>query len=71
MDGAPLEVPIGWERLLVDAAVIGGRDRWARRLRGLRAEFDAQLRALENEDDLPTSNVAFNSWNVWNISRYL
>lgn len=47
----PLDVPIGWEKLLVDAAVIGGRERWARRLRGLRAELSAQLRDLESEDD--------------------
>ncbi|MGP0076438.1 MAG: PD-(D/E)XK nuclease family protein [Bryobacteraceae bacterium] len=46
-----LDVPIGWEKLLVDAAVIGGSGRWARRLRGLRAEFETQLRALEKEDD--------------------
>jgi ATP-dependent helicase/nuclease subunit B len=50
-DPAPLDIPIGWEKLLVDAAVIGGRDRWARRLRGLQAEFEAQLRDLEREDD--------------------
>ena len=30
-----LRAPWRWERLLVDAAVIGGRDRWARRLAGL------------------------------------
>jgi ATP-dependent helicase/nuclease subunit B len=48
---APLDVPVGWEKLLVDAAVIGGRDRWARRLRGLRAEFEAQRRDLEKDDD--------------------
>lgn len=47
----PLDVPIGWEKLLVDAAVIGGRDRWARRLRGFRAELQTQLRDLEREDD--------------------
>jgi ATP-dependent helicase/nuclease subunit B len=47
----PLDVPIGWEKLLVDAAVIGGRARWARRLRGLRAELQAQLRGLDSEDD--------------------
>ena len=37
MDGRnrTLAVPIGWEKLLVDASVIGGHDRWARRLRGL------------------------------------
>src|SRR5581483_10841189 len=31
--------PALWERLLVDAAVIGGLDRWERRLAGLREEF--------------------------------
>jgi ATP-dependent helicase/nuclease subunit B len=45
-----LSVPIGWEKLLVDAAVIGGHDRWARRLRGLRREFQTQLRDLDRED---------------------
>jgi len=45
-----LAAPIGWEKLLVDAAVIGGHDRWARRLRGLRAELQAQLRNLDKED---------------------
>ncbi len=47
----PLSFPIGWEKLLVDAAVIGGHDRWARRLRGLRAELQAQLRDLDKEDE--------------------
>jgi CRISPR/Cas system-associated exonuclease Cas4 (RecB family) len=45
-----LSVPIGWEQLLVDAAVIGGHDRWARRLRGLRRELQAQLRVTDKED---------------------
>jgi RecB family exonuclease len=43
--------PSAWEKLLVDAAVIGGRDRWARRLHGLEREFELQLAALEREDD--------------------
>lgn len=43
--------PSAWEKLLVDAAVIGGRDRWARRLRGLEREFVLRLEALEPEDD--------------------
>ena len=51
-------VPIGWEKLLVDAAVIGGRPRWARRLRGLRAEFEVQLRGLEKEDDAHRTHIA-------------
>ena len=39
--------PSAWEKLLVDAAVIGGRDRWARRLRGLERELELQIAALE------------------------
>jgi ATP-dependent helicase/nuclease subunit B len=50
MDETTLAVPIGWEKLLVDAAVIGGHPRWARRLRGLRAELQTQLRSLDKED---------------------
>jgi CRISPR/Cas system-associated exonuclease Cas4 (RecB family) len=49
-DETTLAVPIGWEKLLVDAAVIGGHHRWARRLRGLRAELQTQLRSLDKED---------------------
>ena len=48
---AALSVPVGWEKLLVDAAVVGGRDRWARRLQGLRAELESQLRDLEQDDE--------------------
>src|SRR5206468_5706990 len=32
-----------WERLLVDASVIGGRDRWMRRLDGLRRELQKRI----------------------------
>ncbi len=46
--------PSAWEKLLVDAAVIGGRDRWARRLHGLEREFELRLAALEREDDQPS-----------------
>jgi CRISPR/Cas system-associated exonuclease Cas4 (RecB family) len=56
-DDPPLDVPIGWEKLLVDAAVIGGPGRWARRLRGLRAELQAQLRSLENDDDSHRAHI--------------
>ncbi|MBS1119385.1 MAG: ATP-dependent nuclease, subunit [Deltaproteobacteria bacterium] len=41
-----LRAPWRWERLLVDAAVIGGRARWARRLDGL----EAKLRLAERDD---------------------
>jgi RecB family exonuclease len=50
---APVTVatPIAWERLLVDAAVIGGRERWARRLRGLERELKLQVSSLGPEDE--------------------
>ncbi len=44
---AMIATPIAWERLLVDAAVIGGHDRWARRLSGLEEEFRLRLRVEE------------------------
>ena len=41
--------PAAWERLLVDAAVIGGPDRWEMRLDGLREEFHRRYREEEDE----------------------
>jgi CRISPR/Cas system-associated exonuclease Cas4 (RecB family) len=49
--------PIAWEKLLVDAAVIGGRDRWFRRLRGLEAEFQKQLQSLGEEDEAQRAHI--------------
>jgi len=43
------EQPYGWERLLVDAAVIGGKDRWERRLSGLAEQL--RVRLAQAEDD--------------------
>lgn len=37
--------PRRWEQYLVDAAVIGGRDRWERRLRGLEEEWSLNAEA--------------------------
>src|SRR5262249_28718784 len=50
--------PSAWEKLLVDAAVIGGRDRWRRRLRGLEHEFELRLRTLEREDQARRDQVS-------------
>jgi len=52
-----VNAPGGWERLLVDAAVIGGRERWARRLRGLEREFELRLEALADEDEAQRAHV--------------
>ncbi len=46
-----LQSPAAWEKLLVDAAVIGGRDRWERRLRGLEEEFRVRLADLGPRDE--------------------
>lgn len=46
-----LRAPWRWEDLMVEAAVIGGRDRWVRRLDGLASEL--RLKAAEVRADEP------------------
>jgi RecB family exonuclease len=46
-----LRAPWRWERLLVDAAVIGGHERWARRLGGLEQEMRLRREALDDGDE--------------------
>jgi len=43
-EGEEPYTPAQWERLLVDAAVIGGPERWRTRLRGLREEMARRYR---------------------------
>ena len=51
-DSAPVvRSPAGWERLIVDASVVGGRERWARRLDGLDQELRMQIASLETDDE--------------------
>ncbi len=53
-DRAPagaLRAPARWERLLVDAAVVGGAGRWRKRLEGLDAELRLQLREAADESE--------------------
>jgi len=45
-----LRAPWKWERLLVEAAVIGGKDRWAKRINGLDAEWKLRLARLSQEE---------------------
>jgi CRISPR/Cas system-associated exonuclease Cas4 (RecB family) len=46
-----LRAPWRWEKLIVDSAVIGGDpERWRRRLKGLRGEYEEQLREAQRED---------------------
>jgi CRISPR/Cas system-associated exonuclease Cas4 (RecB family) len=46
-----VRAPRRWERLLVEAAVIGGRERWRRRIEGLRNELRMKLAELDDEGD--------------------
>lgn len=55
-DEAPLREPWKWEEIIIEAAVLGGADRWERRLSGLEREYAARLRSLETED--PTAPQA-------------
>lgn len=50
--GGGLRRPSRWERVLVEAAVIGGLDRWSRRLSGLQHELELAraARIAEGED---------------------
>lgn len=48
-DGS-LRAPWKWERLLVEAAVLGGKDRWVRRLDGLAEEYKVKLAEIESDE---------------------
>jgi ATP-dependent helicase/nuclease subunit B len=50
-----LRAPRRWEHLLVEAAVIGGRDRWRRRIDGLTNELRRKLLELAGEDETQTA----------------
>ncbi len=45
-----LRAPWRWEVLIGEAAVIGGLDRWQRRLKGLEHEYDRRLREATSDD---------------------
>ena len=59
--------PAYWERLLVDAAVIGGVDRWQTRLAGLREELHRRYAA--EEDDEARAALARRIAAVENLTR--
>jgi ATP-dependent helicase/nuclease subunit B len=44
-----LRAPWKWETLLVESSVIGGNERWARRLNGLSAEYELKIRELKSD----------------------
>ncbi|MBO0737948.1 MAG: PD-(D/E)XK nuclease family protein [Alphaproteobacteria bacterium] len=52
-----LRAPRHWEQLLVEAAVIGSRDRWRRRLDGLANELRIRLGELSDEEETEAAAV--------------
>src|SRR5882724_4184816 len=52
-----LRTPARWERLLVDSAVIGGKDRWARRLQGLANELLLRIEEIEPEEEAKVESI--------------
>jgi ATP-dependent helicase/nuclease subunit B len=52
-----LRAPRRWQQLLVEAAVIGSRDRWRRRFNGLANELRAKLAEVSDEDETETAVV--------------
>ena len=62
-NGAParegqLRAPRRWERLLIEAAVIGGRDRWRRRIDGLANDLRLRLSEIAEEDETQATVLA-------------
>lgn len=54
MVSGSLRSPWKWEELLIEAAVLGGRDRWERRLKGLDKEIERKITAIKlDEPDSP------------------
>src|SRR6516164_6302668 len=52
-----LRAPRRWERLLVEAAVIGGRDRWRRRIDGLANDLRLRLAEIGEGDETLTRTL--------------
>ena len=68
--GIALETPAGWEKLLVDAAVVGGYERWKRRLRGLENELRRKLVEVQREDDPSRAHVERQLSQLGNLERF-
>ena len=52
-----LRAPARWERLLVDSAVIGGKDRWTRRLQGLANELLLRIEEAAPEEEAKVESI--------------
>jgi ATP-dependent helicase/nuclease subunit B len=69
-DAVTIATPLAWEKLLVDAAVIGGYERWARRLRGLENEFKIQRGALRADEHAELERIDRELERLANLERF-
>lgn len=65
-----LRAPRRWERILVDAAVIGGADRWHRRFAGLRNDLAQRIRELASEDETAAEGLKLTLTDLEALSRF-
>lgn len=65
-----LRTPHRWEQLLVDAAVIGGKERWAARLQGLEKEIELQLRGLDPDEEGQAERLRLKLARLLHLSRF-
>ncbi len=65
-----LRTPRDWERLLVDARVIGGFERWHDRLRGLQAELKLRLEGVAQEDRASRSRLRTQIERLGHLERF-
>jgi ATP-dependent helicase/nuclease subunit B len=69
IDGA-LRTPARWERLLVDSAVIGGKDRWARRLAGLANELHLRIKEVAPEEGARAESIRRQACDLDSLRAY-
>lgn len=62
--------PRRWERLLVEASVIGGYERWRRRIEGLEHELEVQLEHAQADDSTRARSVQARLDQVRNLKRF-
>lgn len=69
-DEPAFAAPANWEKLLVDASVIGGYERWQRRLRGLENELRLKLAEAAGEDEGTRAYLERQLAHLGNLERF-
>jgi hypothetical protein len=65
-----LHAPRRWEELIVEAAVIGGVDRWRRRLDGLANELDHRREEVASEDENRAAAIERDRTNLGHLRAF-